>query len=312
MASSNSPLLPGQVLLPPAAARQVLHHWWMLVLPAPVFRSIERVDDAYYMVARVLGDDGRIQVGDTGQRLCRRSPYEYPLTNGNGVFRVSEDGMLMGYANEQGEAFMVCQPVEALTCGAMNEEARPDPWSHQMTTASACVADPDLGDRILKVNHAGENGAIHIYTAQAFVARLTAPSMVPELLTFKSHEERHRDIFWTELSGRGRAACRSYGLCAAGGLVLGFVTALFGHSAMAATTAAVERVVLRHLHDQIVTLQDIDPRAADVIRLVLAEEQHHHDQSALHLPARQGGWLRLLQQVVTLSTEVVIWLGMKL
>ena len=181
-----------------------------------------------------------------------------------------------------------------------------------MKTATVSTADPDLGTRILKVNHAGENGAIHIYAAQALVARLTAPSMVPELLAFKSHEERHRDIFWTALCARGRAACRSDWLCASGGLVLGFVTALFGRAAMAATTVAVERVVLRHLHEQIAALRDIDPQAAGVIRSVIAEEQHHHDQSALHLPVRQGWWLRVLQPVVTLSTETVIWLGMKL
>ena len=181
-----------------------------------------------------------------------------------------------------------------------------------MKTATASTADPDLGARILKVNHAGENGAIHIYLAQAFVARLTAPSMVPELLAFKSHEEHHRDIFWSALSGRGHVACRSYWLCAVGGLALGFVTALFGRSAMAATTVAVERVVLRHLHEQIEVLRDIDPRAADVIRSVIAEGQHHHDQSALHLPVRQRWWLRLLQPVVTSSTEAVIWLGMTL
>jgi ubiquinone biosynthesis monooxygenase Coq7 len=180
-----------------------------------------------------------------------------------------------------------------------------------MEPAPTSAADNDLGSRILKVNHAGENGAIHIYAAQAFVARLTAPSLVPELLDFKLHEERHRAIFWAELSERGRPRCRSYWLCALGGMVLGLVTALFGRGAMAATTVAVERVVLRHLHEQISALRDIDTRAVDAIRAVIAEEQHHHDQSASHIQERQG-WLRVLQPIVATSTEAVIWLGMKL
>jgi ubiquinone biosynthesis monooxygenase Coq7 len=180
-----------------------------------------------------------------------------------------------------------------------------------MELAPPSAADSDLGSRIIKVNHAGENGAIHIYAAQAFVARLTAPSLVQELVDFKLHEERHRAIFWAELSARGQPRCRSYRLCALGGLVLGFVTALFGRGAMAATTVAVERVVLRHLHAQIAALRDTDYKAADAIRAVLAEEQHHHDRSASYIQARQG-WLHVLQPVVSMSTEAVIWLGMKL
>ncbi|WP_269630053.1 demethoxyubiquinone hydroxylase family protein [Pelomonas sp. BJYL3] len=46
-----------------------------------------------------------------------------------------------------------------------------------MNIATPPAAHPDLGVRILKVNHAGENGAIHIYAAQAFVARLTSPRL---------------------------------------------------------------------------------------------------------------------------------------
>ena len=180
-----------------------------------------------------------------------------------------------------------------------------------MEIAASPTVETDLGSRILKVNHAGENGAIHIYAAQAFVARLTAPSLVPELLDFKAHEERHRAIFWAELHARGRPRCRSYLLCAIGGLVLGFVTALFGRRAMAATTVAVERVVLRHLHEQITVLRETDPRATLAISSVLAEEQQHHDQAASHIQAR-GFWLQALQPVVSTSTEAIIWLGMKL
>jgi ubiquinone biosynthesis monooxygenase Coq7 len=180
-----------------------------------------------------------------------------------------------------------------------------------MAAAGISAPREDLGSRILKVNHAGENGAIHIYAGQAFIARLTAPSLVPELLEFKSHEERHRAIFWAELSARGRPRCRSYFLCGIGGLALGFVTGLFGRAAMAATTVAVERVVLRHLHQQIAELSSVDPKATAAIQSVVAEEQAHHDQSALHIRAGRG-WLKVLQPLVAVATESVIWLGMKL
>lgn len=167
------------------------------------------------------------------------------------------------------------------------------------------------GGRILKVDHAGENGAVHIYAGQIFLARFTAPSMVCELLEFKRHEERHRDIFWSELQARGVRRCRSYHLCGLGGYVLGLVTGLFGRGAIAATTVAVERVVLRHLKAQIQELEIPDAAAAIAIRAIVMEEQEHHDRSEVHARASRG-WLALLAPVVAASTEAVIWVGMRL
>jgi ubiquinone biosynthesis monooxygenase Coq7 len=75
------------------------------------------------------------------------------------------------------------------------------------------MSDTEIGARILKVNHAGENGAVQIYAGQIFVARLTARSLVEQLREFKAHEERHRAIFLSELQRRGTPRCRSYLLC---------------------------------------------------------------------------------------------------
>jgi 3-demethoxyubiquinol 3-hydroxylase len=169
----------------------------------------------------------------------------------------------------------------------------------------------ELGNRILKVNHSGENGAIHIYAGQIFMARFTAPSMVMELREFKSHEEKHRAIFQEELEQRGRARCKSYLLCALGGYLLGLVTGLFGRPAIAATTVAVEHVVLRHLKHQLVVLAGKDESAVQAITKIVAEEQQHHDQSASHL-VKSRFWPKLLTPIVAASTESVIWLGMRL
>jgi ubiquinone biosynthesis monooxygenase Coq7 len=172
------------------------------------------------------------------------------------------------------------------------------------------LADTDLGARILKVNHAGENGAVHIYAAQILVARLTAPALVAGLREFRAHEERHRAIFQAELQRRCRSRCRSYVLCALGGWTLGFVTALLGRTAIAATTVAVERVVLRHLQAQVDELRSSDPAAVQAIESIVADEQRHHDELAAQ--SSGGLWVRLLEPVVAASTETVIWLGMKL
>jgi len=172
-------------------------------------------------------------------------------------------------------------------------------------------ADEALGGRVLKVNHAGENGAISIYAGQILVARVRARSLIPELAEFKSHEEKHRAIFLAELQRRGLQRCRSYWLCAAGGFTLGVITALLGRRAIAATTVAVECVVLGHLKHQLRALAGKDEAAVEAISKIVAEEQQHHDQSAAHVGVG-GFWQRVLTPIVAGSTESVIWLGMHL
>jgi 3-demethoxyubiquinol 3-hydroxylase len=168
----------------------------------------------------------------------------------------------------------------------------------------------EFASRVLKVNHAGENGAVNIYAGQIFMARFTAPSMIAELAEFKSHEEKHRAIFWAELQRRRRPRCKSFWLCGIGGFTLGLMTGLFGRRAITATTMAVERVVLRHLGQQLMLLTDRDEAAAKAIASIVEEEQQHHDLSASQVEPNRF-WSRILLPVVSASTEAVIWIGMR-
>jgi ubiquinone biosynthesis monooxygenase Coq7 len=85
---------------------------------------------------------------------------------------------------------------------------------------------------------------------------------------------------------------------------------LLGPSAIAATTVAVERVVLRHLEEQVDLLRTTDPSAVTAIAAIVAEEREHHDRSVVH--ARAGKfWPRVLMPLVSISTEAVIWVGMR-
>jgi 3-demethoxyubiquinol 3-hydroxylase len=179
-----------------------------------------------------------------------------------------------------------------------------------MEIAARLSPGESIGDRILKVNHAGENGAVNIYRGQLLCSRFRAPALVGELREFQSHEERHRALFWAELQRRDRPRCRSYHLCGFGGYFLGLVTGLAGPSAVAATTVAVERVVLRHLEAQLAHLAEMDAEAHAAVSAIIRDEREHHDRA---LESKQGMfWPRVLLPVVSASTEAVIWLGMKL
>jgi 3-demethoxyubiquinol 3-hydroxylase len=164
-----------------------------------------------------------------------------------------------------------------------------------------------LGDRIMKVNHAGEQGAISVYLAQRWIARWRAPEMVAELGEFLAHERRHRALFAAELKARGRPRCRSFHLCAASGFVAGLVTGPIGRRAI----AAIERVVLHHLTLQLAALEGKDANAAATIRAIIDDEQDHHDRSA-HRLGRTTALERLIDRSIAFSTSAIIWLGMRL
>ncbi|MEO5773346.1 MAG: demethoxyubiquinone hydroxylase family protein [Sphingomicrobium sp.] len=163
---------------------------------------------------------------------------------------------------------------------------------------------------MIKVDHAGEHGAVSIYRAQRWVASWRAPSIQAEIDTFIDHEQSHRTLFAAELNRRGVRRCRSYHLCGLGGLVLGFVTGLLGPRAIAITTEAVESVVLKHLEHQLMNLASADPEAAAVIAQIVTDEIEHHNRARAHLLTRH--WMdRFLAPAVRTATEAVIWLGMR-
>jgi len=175
---------------------------------------------------------------------------------------------------------------------------------------AADLTDAGYANRVLKVNHAGEHGAVQLYAGQILAARLTAPRLLDELREFQANEERHRAIFEAELARRNTPRCRSLQLCGIGGFALGVITGLFGSRAIGATTVAVEGVVLRHLHGQLSQLRQSDKAAAHAVSRILEEEQQHFDRSREH--AQAGCLSATVTPVITAVTETVIWLGMRL
>ncbi|WP_078118462.1 demethoxyubiquinone hydroxylase family protein [Thiosocius teredinicola] len=165
--------------------------------------------------------------------------------------------------------------------------------------------------RILKVDHAGEFGAVNIYRAQIFVGTLYGASHLPVLREFLEHEKRHLAVFGGELKRRGIRRCKSYYLCGVGGYCLGLVSAIFGRSSVMACTAAVETVVLRHLEDQLQALSALgDIEAYQAVSQIIQDEQAH--QEAGRAERVECLFYKPFVAVVEAATEAVIWLGMRL
>ena len=168
----------------------------------------------------------------------------------------------------------------------------------------------DTPKKILKVNHAGEFGAVNIYRSQIFVSRIFRRSYVGLLESFKKDEERHLSVFWEETKRRDGIKCKSYWLCGLGGYVMGFVSALFGKRGIMACTWAVESVVVDHLHNQLKYLEQKEDRDAyEAVNSILEDEQNHRD-IGLEVGGRNFlfGPFRFL---ISTFTEGVIRFGMR-
>lgn len=168
-------------------------------------------------------------------------------------------------------------------------------------------------ERMIKVDHAGENGAVNIYRAQKIGAGLYAffgrADLRPRLAHFQDHEEEHRAIFARYLREASVRRCVSYHLCGLGGWMLGLVTGLMGARAIHATTYAVESVVLEHLNHQLDHLGSEDIRARDCVAKIYEDELSHHDAGQAGMG--ESGLQRLLVTIVKACTSSVIAFGMR-
>jgi len=165
-------------------------------------------------------------------------------------------------------------------------------------------------DRILRVDHAGECGAINIYTAQLLIARILYKDIVPNLEEMISHERKHFETFDNLLVSRSIRHCNALRLWAFGGFSLGLITALIGRNAIWICTDSVETTVLHHLDGQLEFLHKHDSVAYDAVLSIKADEESHQDfghnnstKSFIHKP---------IFSTVQKSTEFAIWLSTKL
>ncbi|MDZ4762819.1 MAG: demethoxyubiquinone hydroxylase family protein [Alphaproteobacteria bacterium] len=120
-----------------------------------------------------------------------------------------------------------------------------------MTTLS------DRRKEMLRVDHAGEYGAVAIYRGQlaVFRARARHARISGQIEHMAGQEQDHLDTFDQLLvAGRVRPTIMSP-LWNAAGFALGAATALLGEKAAYACTEAVETVIEQHYGDQLAELK---------------------------------------------------------
>jgi len=165
---------------------------------------------------------------------------------------------------------------------------------------------------ILRVDHAGELGAVHIYRGQrAVLNRAPGKDRIAfQLQEMEAHEAEHLAAFDDLLTARRVRPTLMTPLWRAAGFALGAGTALLGEKAAHACTEAVESVIEQHYAGQIAELEETEPDLAAKLTKFRDDELAHRDQ-AVEEGARQAPAYPLLSAVIRAGCRAAIKISEK-
>jgi 3-demethoxyubiquinol 3-hydroxylase len=172
--------------------------------------------------------------------------------------------------------------------------------------------DPRPGADIasmIRVDHAGEYGAVRIYAGQLAVAGRSRAR--DEIRQMEEQEQRHLAAFDELVRTRRVRPTVLQPLWHLAGYALGAATALLGERAAMACTVAVEEVIDEHYRQQAERLGNRDPALAETIEAFRADELKHREVAIAHGAAETPGY-ELISAVVKTGSRLAIWLSERL
>jgi len=164
-------------------------------------------------------------------------------------------------------------------------------------------------EAMIRVDHAGEYGAVRIYQGQLAVLKHGAAA--DAIRHMAGQEERHLATFDRLVNERKVRPTALEPVWRVAGFALGAATALMGEKAAFACTAAVEEVIDEHYAGQIAALGDKDDALKATVADFRADEAAHR-ATALEHGAEQAPGYRLLSEAIKAGCRVAIKLSEKI
>lgn len=161
---------------------------------------------------------------------------------------------------------------------------------------------------MIRVDHAGEYGAVAIYQGQrAVFERLPARARIADQLEeMEADEQHHLDAFDDFIrEGRSRPTVLMP-LWKLAGYGLGMGTALLGEKAAHACTEAVESVIEQHYDDQVKELESYGETQLAAKFAQFRDEETAHKDLAVEEGAREAPGYPVLSQLIKLGCRVAI------
>jgi ubiquinone biosynthesis monooxygenase Coq7 len=166
-----------------------------------------------------------------------------------------------------------------------------------------------LVDRMIRVDHAGELGAVRIYEGQLAVLGQAPAGQV--IRRMAAEERRHLEAFERLVVERRVRPTLLSPLWHVVGYALGVGTALIGERAAMACTVAVEEVIDGHYRRQAEQLGADEASLRSTLESFRTDELRHRDEALTHGAAQAPGH-GPLTAAVKAGSRLAIWLSERL
>ena len=168
-------------------------------------------------------------------------------------------------------------------------------------------------EEIIRVDHAGERGAIKIYEGQLLALKTIKEDTIlkNKIEEMKEQEMEHLKYFENEIQKRKIKPTYLLPLWDVMGVALGFGTAILGEKATMLCTASVEEVIDKHYTNQINQLEQDEKKLKEKIMKFRLDELHHKD-IAYKKGATKKGPYSILDKIIKTSSKIAISISEKI
>ena len=168
-------------------------------------------------------------------------------------------------------------------------------------------------EEFIRVDHAGERGAIKIYEGQLLALNtLYRDDKLKETVEeMREHEREHCEYFESEIKKRNIRPTKFLPLWDLLGVGLGFGTTLLGKKAAMLCTASVEEVIDEHYQNQINQLEEDEKILKEKI-IKFREDELHHKNIAYEKGASKDGLYSVLDKIIKTGSRIAINISEKI
>ena len=168
-------------------------------------------------------------------------------------------------------------------------------------------------EEFIRVDHAGERGAVKIYEGQLLALNTIVKNdnLKKTIEDMKEHELEHCQFFETEIKKRNIKPTKFLPLWDLLGVGLGFGSTLLGKKAAMLCTASVEEVIDKHYLDQINQLGPEEKELKKKITKFRQDELDHKD-IAYEEGATKKGLYAIMDRIIKTRSKLAINISEKI
>ena len=168
-------------------------------------------------------------------------------------------------------------------------------------------------EEFIRVDHAGERGAIKIYEGQLLALNTIVKNdeLKKKIEEMQVHEKEHCDYFEKEIKKRNIKPTKFLPLWDLLGVGLGFGSAIIGKKATMLCTASVEEVIDQHYQNQINQLQNDEKELKNKIVKFRNDELQHKD-IAYEEGATKKGFYSIMDKIIKTGSKIAIGISEKI